>query len=518
MKDRLSAGVLIAGGLVLAIQLLSIWLTPDFYTQDGPAHVYTASVFLEILQNPDGLVAATYEMNDWRVPTWTGSMLLVALVHIFGPLIGEKVLILLIVASLAGGFYGLLKAVSPRARWGWLLILPFLLNHLLLIGLYFFLLATGVSMIFMGWAWKRRSSFGWREAGISAVCFLLCFHIHPIPSALAGGALLFHFALPDASGGGWRDRLPNAGRLILAGLPCALWSIAFLGGGGESGLVVGGRGFAPVFEDIVAVAVLAPFTKTPHLWAVLCFALMAVISIWCLFQWVRERSLPRAGLVFCFFGITLFTLSALAPEGVKGGSLMGYRLGFLLWLVWLVALVVEVERTRWSVARISLIVVFLGAALFQTARIRERQQSIQPFLTRLESVSRALPAETRVWPLAQNLQGLGVDGRVFAPRNSFFSHVGLRFLDARKAQVAMIFYQGQVDHFAIRFRDIATTGYFRRSFDARPDKYVPMVQPGDVVLWVGGKWAGLEEGNGDWKKIATEPTLFGPVGAAILRE
>lgn len=565
VKDRFSFQVSLAGAAVLGVQILCVWLLPVFFTQDGPAHVYTATVLLDIWQNPSSPVAATYELNDWYVPTWAGSLLLAALVQMFGPMAGEKVLISIIMLSMAAGFFWWLRNSVRSAQWGWVLILPFLLNHLLLMGLYFFLLSTAVAMLFLAWAWSRRADFGWRETAIAMVWLLFCFLIHPVPPALAGVALMVHYLVsgfiniqkdgPQAVASGvrvachrlgmgrrpgedagssrllpsprsastpkaepsLRTPLAGAGRLALAGLPCALWALYFLMHSGTSGPVAGGRGWAEVIQDIFSVAVLAPFTKSPHLWAVVCCALMLAFSLRCL---IRLKAAAWSGVLVSFplFAIGLLALSAWVPEGVSGGTLMGYRVGFCFWLIWMIWLVAAVQKLSWNPGRIILAVVFLVAGLLQTGRVWERQQALQPFLSSLMEVTREIEGATgtRIWTFVLNIQGKEVEGRMFAPRNPFLVHAGLRFLDAQKGQVAAIAYQGEVEHFAVRFRDAAETFYFREGFDERPEEYFPDFRGGDVVLWVGGRAEWLKN-NALLEGIDFEQTKFGSIGVATMR-
>lgn len=153
------------GLLVLGFALLptlgAVWLLPGYGTQDGPAHVYNASLILGSLQG-DPRVNAFYDVRWQPLPNWTGHLALVGLLAIMPAWAADKVMIS---ATLTGFAISLLwlryRVAGDRGiRTAALMCALLAMNFPWLLGFYSFLLGTAIGFVTLGAWWGGRERLG----------------------------------------------------------------------------------------------------------------------------------------------------------------------------------------------------------------------------------------------------------------------------------------------------------------------------------------------------------------------
>src|SRR5216684_257598 len=73
------------------LYLAPVWIFPYLPTQDGPSHVYNA-IILKDYGRPDTRYQEFFELRLEQFPNWISHALLFVLLHVFPPLIAEKLL------------------------------------------------------------------------------------------------------------------------------------------------------------------------------------------------------------------------------------------------------------------------------------------------------------------------------------------------------------------------------------------------------------------------------------------
>ena len=327
--DRLLEGV---WWLVIGLHLWAIWGVPVFVTQDGPSHLYSVSVFLQLLGGNAPALSQVFEVNLRLVPNWLGSGLLLGLSTILGLGNGEKALVTVYVVGLALGFRAVLKSLGLRNRWGKYLVLPLLFNHYLFFGLYNYLLGVVGSLFLFAFGLKHLGSLNTSRALILGGGFLAVYFTHLLPAALCGLALVVLLVLRLATSrrklGVW---VREGAVLAAAGAPAALLFFQFLASESQGQGMVWGRSFSSLLRESLTVSFLVPFLGGPLVWTTLCLVTMVVVSAWILVTKVRGR---RWGFEdgFLLLGAGIFLLQLTCPEGLQGGTLTSYRLGLFLWM------------------------------------------------------------------------------------------------------------------------------------------------------------------------------------------
>ncbi|MFL6244813.1 MAG: hypothetical protein ACJ74H_02220 [Thermoanaerobaculia bacterium] len=154
-------------------------------TGDGPTHVYNAWVLHELLSGePPPNIARAYRV-DWKPhPNWSGHAFMALAMTAVPPLIAEKLLVALILASILGGTWFLATSIDPRNDVYAFLAFPFTWTQTLVAGYYNFSLSIGLYLIILGVWWRRGSVL------LLAALLVLCYFTHPMAALLACGSIV----------------------------------------------------------------------------------------------------------------------------------------------------------------------------------------------------------------------------------------------------------------------------------------------------------------------------------------
>lgn len=223
IPDRTLAIVFWGGVLACCAWILQL---PVFPSEDGPVHMYYATVLAKLLRGGPGPLHDAFVIRHLLPPYSLYYYLLIALLSIFPAVLTEKLTAAILVITLAAGFRALCKVVGPNGRVVSLLILPVLLNWPLFMGFQNYVLSIGITLgalaVWFSKARKRRSLFLLLVAAVILA--------HPVPLAA-----LVMVCVVDLFGRWWRrprsrDLFSPAWRLDLMtlGAACVLMSYVAL--------------------------------------------------------------------------------------------------------------------------------------------------------------------------------------------------------------------------------------------------------------------------------------------------
>jgi hypothetical protein len=175
---------------LLAVQMAIPWTAPYFVTQDGPSHLYGATVARElVLHHRDSVYSSWYTIQRAILPNVTATFLLAMAESIAGPEHAEQVLAS--VAILAGflAFCYASRALStgsnPRFS-PWTPVANFLFQTWFLwLGFYNFYLGMALMAFPIGFYIRHAGGLGLRRAAALAAGLVLLFFTHIIPAAIA---------------------------------------------------------------------------------------------------------------------------------------------------------------------------------------------------------------------------------------------------------------------------------------------------------------------------------------------
>lgn len=140
--------------LLLVAHLLPVWGFKYFPTQDGASHIYNAYVLKEYHDPANYRLREVYELNATPFPNWTSHVLLVLLLHLFPPLVCEKIVLTLCIGLLPFALLYFLKGVQPKNAVFGLLGFLYAYNYLLHMGFYNFVLSMSLFFFALGYWWR----------------------------------------------------------------------------------------------------------------------------------------------------------------------------------------------------------------------------------------------------------------------------------------------------------------------------------------------------------------------------
>jgi hypothetical protein len=220
---------------LLAVQMAIPWTAPYFVTQDGPSHLYGATVARElVLHHRDSVYSPWYTIQRAILPNITATFLLALAESIAGPEHAEQVFAS--VAILAGFLAfcyasralspGLSTRFSPRVS-PWTPVANFLFQTWFLwLGFYNFYLGMALMFFPIGFYIRHAGGLGLRRAAVLAVGLVLLFFTHIIPAAIAivtvvTMAFWINVVVPIAIAPPW-PRLRELGVLLASTLPAMI--------------------------------------------------------------------------------------------------------------------------------------------------------------------------------------------------------------------------------------------------------------------------------------------------------
>lgn len=170
--------------LVLAGVLIAFW--PP-HTVDGPAHVLGAVVLVDWDVTP--AFREYYERDLTPTPNLGGSLVLAALIQVFGPRGGETVLLIACAVGLPLGLRLAVRVVRPEHGWAAVAALPFGFGYLYFYGFYGFCLGLIGFLVCVALAVRAVAAPSVKRSVALTVALTATWFTHLVPFALAIGTL-----------------------------------------------------------------------------------------------------------------------------------------------------------------------------------------------------------------------------------------------------------------------------------------------------------------------------------------
>jgi hypothetical protein len=169
---------------LLAFQAAIPWTVPHFATQDGPSHVYTATVAKALLFHRNSTYAPVYQFNRRIVPNWGSTIAVGVISTVVGATHAEQALMSL---ALCAGFFAIsyaMKALAPELS-PWTPVTNVLLQiWFLWLGYYAFYLGMVLCPILIGYYIRHIHQLTPRRALLLAGGLVALFFTHLVPAAL----------------------------------------------------------------------------------------------------------------------------------------------------------------------------------------------------------------------------------------------------------------------------------------------------------------------------------------------
>jgi hypothetical protein len=207
--------------LALLVYQVSVpWLVPHFTTQDGPSHVYSATVLRDLmLHHKTSVYSALYTVQRHVLPNWTSTVVLAAGGAVAGAQHDEQLFIgLAFLIGFLAWCYARRSLAPAESRFTPVANFVYQ-TWFLWIGFFNFYLGMALLPLAIGWYACREGRLTPRRAAVLALLLLALFATHLIGAAVAmvvvlATAFWVHIAVPLVRGENpGRRRLPTPDRL-----------------------------------------------------------------------------------------------------------------------------------------------------------------------------------------------------------------------------------------------------------------------------------------------------------------
>ncbi|GEM_PF-1735039 len=312
-----------------ALHLVPVWISPWFYSFDGPAHLYNARQLWEILVNGNSFLTRFYEINS-SPDNWLVHGTLMLLQAAVGMALAEKLLVTAYVLLFALGFRRWMKFLGSPAMGWWVFFLIYFYNFYL--GQYSFAFSVALFPWFMT-SWQQWLQQGGRRLLFACGLWLLLLYLTHLVSFGVAGIVAGILALGTKSD--WSGRLKALALLALVSLPGLLFAAWFFYHNASSG----GSWWMPFREKAAWLLnfrslIVFHFGKEEKIFGPMAWALWAelVYLIW-------KSKLKTSSLkTFVSALLAVLILYLLAPDVSAGGGYIITRLNILLLMLLLATL------------------------------------------------------------------------------------------------------------------------------------------------------------------------------------
>jgi hypothetical protein len=184
----------------LILLLYCVWVLslPLFPTQDGPVHLYLATIFKGLLSHSAGVYDNYYFIRHYLPPYSFHYYLLIALMHGISAIKAEKLFVCLILISFAYGFRFLAKEIGPNGPLFSFFALCVLLNWPLAMGFENFVFSLSMAFWALGLWMRMNRNPSLLLRGVFVLLLFVMTLTHPVPVVLgfAGLDLVATLLLP----------------------------------------------------------------------------------------------------------------------------------------------------------------------------------------------------------------------------------------------------------------------------------------------------------------------------------
>jgi len=187
---------------LIALHLIPIFIFKYFPSQDGPSHLYNASILRHYFFPEGEIFRAHFKLIPGSLVDWLIQPFMAILMFVFPPLITEKIVLILYVILLPVSFRYVVRSIRPESEFLSVLIFPFINSYFFYMGFYNFLYGIIAFLFFLGY-WinsTAKPSLTFRNAFTLTGFFLLTYFFHPVAwamSALVIGVLCIGLCLSE---------------------------------------------------------------------------------------------------------------------------------------------------------------------------------------------------------------------------------------------------------------------------------------------------------------------------------
>jgi hypothetical protein len=446
------------------LYLLPIWAFTYFPSQDGPAHLYNATLIQEFISPSHDIFQKYYQLNTNLVPTWFPHLILVALMYIFDPLTSEKIFLTFYVIIFISSVRYALGAINLNSRWLVFLAFPLIYSDILNMGFYANSVSYAMSFFVMGYWLRYSDKWALKNLVIFGLLVFLLYLFHIVSFAMTMGVIgvfIICSIYDDMKSRNEARRFTEIVKFritapLLSILPTLLFAAIFMGSKMTTFEFSGDPWLR--FKSLLHFEFIASFqllceSNYSYFYALLVAALfIAAVAVK-----VKQRHVERNDMLFmASIACTLVYLGApevflVSPNGMEGGGYIGRRImafPYFLMILWFASQEFSAVLKR-SIVALSVLfsVVILFVNLYQTALINEQVEEFLSGADYIEPHTTILPLVMSRYGYSEDDENLQMTSRI-DPVSGAINH-----LARQRSLLMMANYEARVGYFPVMYRD-----------------------------------------------------------------
>jgi hypothetical protein len=373
--------------ILLIISIIPLMLPGHFITLDGPAHLYNSHLIRELF-NGNSLVQSYFTWNPVPEPNWSGHLIMTILGGVFPAALTLKLMLSLIIITMATGFRRLFSLMIPGSAWSSWLIFPWLYHFPLMMGFLNYSIGLALFPWILSFWYQSSSGLSLKRIVLLFMLLTCSYFSHLMLFAitlLAMGILLI-------SQENFKKRV---GWVVLISAPFVLAGLFFILNRGTTGMH-GSYNRLPLEELVMNFACVRPLiifhmdNEKPTGIAYGIFLLFILIAA--LLSSEKKKVIRNAGI----FTMIMIVLYFVFPDDFAAGGIITVRIAQLsfIGLLWVIACV-QLSPVMQKIAALGSVIF---AVLFYNLH-HETQRLLSKDATNYVSAAAFIPEGSVVLPL-----------------------------------------------------------------------------------------------------------------------
>ena len=393
---------------LLIAHLVPIWWFQYFPSLDGPAHLNIADVLVKYNSPETPAFREFFEINTSPDPNYFIFAVLYPLMHVFPPLLAEKILLSGYVVLLPLALRYAVRAAAPEASILSLLAFPMIYHAPLHLGFYNFSFGMAFFLFSFGFWLRHSEKAGFRVFVGHLLLSLLAYFTHLFALAISCAAIAFTTTGMTAleflrrrrerafdPGLPWRALKTRALLPVAAYLPALVLSAVYLlqkkGELTASGLEAIGWPDGTRIEDLLVAASLVSHDSSERLVSAAFVVILLAVAGLVVVRKVRGASRTN-GLFFCFLGFLCLYFLTPYQFHVRWMPSRIMPFVFLALILWFASQLLTATSGRATLLRplvvVAVAAVSLAGLSIRSAKYAEINGYIQEYLSGVEHIAR----------------------------------------------------------------------------------------------------------------------------------
>ncbi len=432
--------------LLLIVQIIIVWSLAVFITQDGPSHLYNASLLTDLLQG-DSLAHRFHEINLDTFPNWFSTVVLGVLQFIFSPLVAEKIFVSILIVSLATSFRFALKRIQPTSVYLSSFIFTFTYGYHLFFGFYNFL--WGFVFLFLLIAWHQHKSVtDYRKWLYSFFILLLLYFCHPVPFVFAIIFILVQSSTKNKKLFSHSHRKQLAQSILLVAIPVFLFIVFFMSRQASDSSVWQDKWDIEQLTLLRELSILQSFSGTELQALSLVFFMMLLVLIHAIYRFIQKpKRMQGLGLLLIFLAAIFLFFNG--NEAMAGGSKLEGRLMILICLL-TVLFSAQASPIR-GFKELCLVLMIVIFALIVPARYQNHSRCAERAIQIVKATKNLPPAQVLL-PTNCSSYGEIDEQTTLSPFLRIFKHVGC-YAGCKTNSIVLDNYEANTTYFPIKWKE-----------------------------------------------------------------